>query len=163
GQLVPGKHRPMITLDQYDHAQFLLGRHGKPRSSRHKYAYACVFVCEFCGHPISATHQKKTLKGTGQIRTYDLYYCHYARKYPDKCTQGLYTNALQLDTQILQEIERFTISEELCGWALEIIREQSANEETQGKVLCDRAKGTLDSLRRQRENLTRMRIQEEID
>src|SRR5262249_22870511 len=39
GQLYQGRHAPMVTLEEYDRVQVLIGRKGKPRPQRHHFAF----------------------------------------------------------------------------------------------------------------------------
>ena len=46
GRQYEGKHDPMITLEEYDRVQILLGRKGKPRPKRHTFAFTGFIRCE---------------------------------------------------------------------------------------------------------------------
>ena len=85
GQLYEGKHPTMITLQEFDYVQVLLGRKGRPRPKRHHYAYTGAFTCGQCGGSISATFKEKILKSTNQLKQYTLYYCINARKNKGAC------------------------------------------------------------------------------
>lgn len=44
-----GKHEKMITLEEYDRVQKLLGREGKPRPKTHHFAFTGSLRCSECG------------------------------------------------------------------------------------------------------------------
>ena len=39
GEIYHGKHEPMVTEEEFDRVQALLGRKGKPRPKRHEFAF----------------------------------------------------------------------------------------------------------------------------
>jgi site-specific DNA recombinase len=162
GKELPGKHEPMVSLDEYDRVQFILGREGKPRPARHGYAYAGMMRCGECGGLISGTRVRKILKGSGKVKIYVFYYCHDARKHR-KCSQGLYTNAVDIDAQILEEIEKFTIMPEFRDWALDALREQGDEENVTLSKIQGAHLEALSKAEKRVTNLTHMRIQDLID
>jgi DNA invertase Pin-like site-specific DNA recombinase len=52
---VEGKHPAMVTIEEFDRVQFLLGRKGRPRPKRYEYAYTGQVLCGECTGIISAT------------------------------------------------------------------------------------------------------------
>lgn len=56
GQIYPGAHKPMITDDEYERAQRLLGRRGKIGLTKHTFAFTGIIKCT-CGSGITA-HEK---------------------------------------------------------------------------------------------------------
>ena len=48
GQWYPGKHDPMITLEEFDRAQTLLGRPGRAKPKRHEFAFTGLICCGAC-------------------------------------------------------------------------------------------------------------------
>ncbi len=69
GKIYPGKHKPMITLEEYDRVQVLLGRKGKPRPKKHEFAYTGVLRCEECGCVYTAETKTKVIKSTKEVRS----------------------------------------------------------------------------------------------
>lgn len=45
GEWHPGKHTPIISLEEYDRAQLILGKRGKPRLGVNGYAYTGLIKC----------------------------------------------------------------------------------------------------------------------
>jgi DNA invertase Pin-like site-specific DNA recombinase len=55
GNWYTGSHDPMITEEEFNHVQVLLGRHGSPRPSRHlNFAFTGLIRCGECGAAITA-------------------------------------------------------------------------------------------------------------
>ena len=53
-ELIKGAHEPMITKAEYDRAQAILGRNGKPQPQTRSFAYTGQIVCGECGCTITA-------------------------------------------------------------------------------------------------------------
>jgi len=54
GQWYPGKHDPMITLEEFDRAQTLLGRPGRAKPKRHEFAFTGLICCGACSGSVTA-------------------------------------------------------------------------------------------------------------
>jgi DNA invertase Pin-like site-specific DNA recombinase len=76
---VQGKHPQMITLEEFDRVQQLLGKKGKPRPNRYAYAYTGQIICGDCGGVVSATFKEKLVGEKKELKSYILYYCICAR------------------------------------------------------------------------------------
>lgn len=64
GNWVKGNQEPMITAEEYDRAQLILGRRGKPRPHTHKFAFTGLMKCGVCGGMITAEEKvKRQLNG----------------------------------------------------------------------------------------------------
>ena len=46
GQLYKGNHDQMITMDEFDHVQILMGNKGKPRAQKHNFPFTGIMTCE---------------------------------------------------------------------------------------------------------------------
>src|SRR6266705_603849 len=54
GQWHEGKHERMITVEEYDRVQALLGRKGNPRATSHAFAFTGLIRCGDCGAMVTA-------------------------------------------------------------------------------------------------------------
>ena len=163
GLYVQGKHDPMITLEEYDRVQFLLGRKGKPRPNRHEYAYAGLIKCGECGGTVSATYKQKFIKQTGKLKEYSLYYCFCSRKRKNNCLQGRYTNSNLLDQAIEEEIVSFTIHSKFKDWVFNIIDQLKDAESINENKIDEMQKETLAQTHKQIETLTQLRLREMLN
>lgn len=75
GNWYKGKHEPMITKDEYDIVQRMLGKYGKPISRTHAFDLTGLLRCKGCGSAITATRKTKHYKKTGNTATYTYYHC----------------------------------------------------------------------------------------
>jgi hypothetical protein len=161
GQLHPGKHEPMVSLEEFDRVQMLLGRKGKPRPKTHAFAFTGAIRCEECDCLYTAIEKTKLIKSTGKLKTFVYYFC--TRKKRDmECTQRKHLRVEDLEAQITAELGKLTILPEFRDWALEILRESNDRKiGDRAKVHENLSKAILQT-QRQLDNLTGMRYRELI-
>lgn len=138
GNWYRGSHPPMITENEYDKVQVLLGRKGTPRPIRHSFAYTGLIRCGDCGRTITAEEKHQLIcpvcrtkfayrsrercprcntpisemKAPTLLR-YEYYHC--IKKKRPYCAQGA-TRAEDLDTQIQEYLSRLEVSEHVLRW-----------------------------------------------
>jgi site-specific DNA recombinase len=155
GKTFPGKHQPMVTLDEFDRVQSLLHRCSVVRPKRYEFAYTGMIRCGDCG--FSVTAEEKT-NPYGSHYTY--YHCS-RRRLDYRCRQP-YVQLRAIEDQIRQFLEQIAIPDQLHRWALEKL-EHTAEERTQEQELQRRSvEKACESAARQLENLTRMRLRDLI-
>jgi hypothetical protein len=52
----------MITLEEFDRVQFLMGKKGKPRPKKHTFAFTGFIRCGECGCLYTAETKRKFIK-----------------------------------------------------------------------------------------------------
>ncbi len=162
GQLHQGKHEPMITMDEYDKVQIILGRAGKPRPKTHQFAYTGLIKCDECGCFHTAEHKTKLIKSTGELRKYTYYHCT-RRKVDIDCSQRKVLSEEKLEEQFEEILEGYTILPEFRKWALDVLNEQNDTEiEDRTKVYEMQHKNLTDT-QKELDELTRMRYRNLID
>ena len=57
GRTYRGKHRPMVTLDEFARMQQLLGRPSQSRPQQHTFAYTGLIKCAVCGMSVTAENK----------------------------------------------------------------------------------------------------------
>ncbi len=119
-----GKHHQMITEEEYDKIQIILGRKGKPRPKTHKFAYTGLIRCGECGCSITAEDKiKKQINGN--IHRYTYYHCTKRKKIP--CSQKN-IRVENLEKQIKNVLEKIEIPNKFYQWALDELRERNKKE-----------------------------------
>lgn len=156
-----GNHKPMITSEEYDRAQIILGRKGKPRSQTHDFAYTGQIICEVCGSMYTASEKKKIIIGTGELKTYTYYHCTKKKKEVD-CDQVPMT-LQELEEQIDVELERYTILPKFQEWALEILNKNNDKEIEERTKIYETRHKSLTETQKELDTLTKMRYRELID
>ncbi len=127
GEDFAGNHKAMITLEQFDYVQKLLGAKGKPRKRGDELAYSSIMVCGECGCSVVGECREKLVKSTGTVKTYVYYHCtRKSEKRP--CTQNAYTTLPALEQQIRDELSKYTILPEFRDIALKVLRRNNKIE-----------------------------------
>ncbi|PIR89609.1 MAG: hypothetical protein COU07_01795 [Candidatus Harrisonbacteria bacterium CG10_big_fil_rev_8_21_14_0_10_40_38] len=140
-QLYKGNHEPMITEEEFDRVQKILGRKGKPRPKEHRFAFTGLMRCANCGAMVTAEEKVKRQKN-GNVHTYIYYHC--TKRIDTKCPEKMVELA-ELNQQIDAAIGEFAISERFKDWAIQYLHELRKEEaqshqsvfENKQKVLSD--------------------------
>lgn len=157
-----GAHKPLVTSEEFDRVQFLLGRKGKPRPKKHKFAFTGMIRCGECGCLITAEHKYKNIKNTDEVRKHTYYHCT-RRKKEYVCSQRRVIREQDLEQQVADEIGKLTILPEFEDWALEVLQESNDKEIEDRQTIHETQNRTLEDTQRQLDNLTKMRYRELID
>ena len=126
GKWYKGKHKAMITKEEYDRIQFLMGRAGKPRPYTHVFAYTGLMRCAGCSARITAEEKFKHQKN-GNKHHYVYYRCT-GGKSPD-CTEGS-VEVKVLEKQIDDFLSKIEIPPEFHEWAVEELKKLHEKEKT---------------------------------
>ncbi|MFA7170185.1 MAG: recombinase family protein, partial [Candidatus Paceibacterota bacterium] len=157
-----GKHDRMVTFEEYDRVQMLLGRKGKPRPISHEFAFTGSIRCSFCGCLYTAETKKKIIKKTGEVKEYTYYHCTRRSK-KIKCDQRKSIPSDQLEIAIEKEIEKYTILPEFLEWALEGINRKNDTEIEDRTKVYEMQHTNLIETQKELDELTKMRYRQLID
>lgn len=160
--LYKGKHKPMITPEEYDQTQIILGRKGKPRPKKHSFAFTGVFHCGECGCLHTAQRKEKIIKETGELKKYTYYHCT-RRKTKVNCSQRKYLNELELELQIKEELGGFMILPEFREWALDVLNERNDVEIEDRSKVYKMLQKSHNQKQDELDELTKMRYRRLID
>jgi site-specific DNA recombinase len=161
GQLYQGKHEPMITVEEFDKVQQILGRDGKPRQHKFQYAYTGIMTCAECGSAITATTKFKMVKSTGLNKSYTYYYCTN-RKVGKNCQSRQPLTVKELEEQIISEVENVSITELFLQVAKEALKKNAGELIEQAyKIELQQIK-QIQLIEKELKNLLQLRIANEI-
>ena len=154
GELYPGSHEPMITQNEFESVQKLLGR-PQSRPKRKSFAYTGMIRCSECGSMITA--EEKTNR-------YGYHYTYYrcAKKkggINNRCGQK-YVRLEDLENQIVAFLDTIRISEKYFEWALsqlKNIRDEEMRSRGQDQESLDRS---LKGCQRKLDNLLQMKLRD---
>jgi site-specific DNA recombinase len=157
-ELYKGKHEPMISLEQYESVQQILGNKLKRKERKNNFAFTGIITCGNCGCQITAEEKTKYIKSENIHRTYTYYRCTHRK--PDIFCDETAVTLPELEEQIINEIEKFAIHSDFKDWALGIIKNMNQKEIDDRKHQYKMLEKKYQSLQKQLDNLTKMRIKE---
>lgn len=159
GRWYKGAHDAMVTKAEFDRAQALLGRPGRPRSQRHSFPFTGMIRCGGCGAMVTAEEKWKRQKN-GNVHHYVYYRCT-KRKRP-RCPEPPIERKT-LERFIKDCLLRLAISARLHAWAMK--RLDGAFEEDRKKrgAIYANVKQTLGGITAQLTELIRMRASRLIE
>lgn len=162
GTLTQGHHQPMITMEEFDLAQKILGERGKPRSGINAHAYTSLIKCGECGCSIVAKTNMKYVKRDDKMAVYVHYYC--IRKSDARpCDQTKYTKLEDLEAEIDTQLAQYTILPEFRDWALEILNRSHKIEVSERSKLYAMQQQKRQQLQEQLDKLVDMRTSDLLD
>ncbi len=119
-RLYPASFPALMTQEEYDKIQALLGRHGNKRFAARKQFVLRGFIrCGECGCMITAEEKVRHYKN-GQSQRFTYYHC--TRKRP--CSQRRYVREDDLYQQCVDELNHWELIPELYEWTMEELNRQ---------------------------------------
>lgn len=178
---VMGKHHPIITKDEFERIQVMLGSKGQPHLAKYEFPYKGVLKCGECGAAITAEHKWqiicpncKTKFNRGraviqcpgcntkihEMKNYKLLhyiYYHCTKKAHPDCSQGCITLE-KIEEQIRNELKRFEISEKFKDWAIQHLNELNDNEVVDRETIRKSQQSVYNDCVKRLDNLLRLKI-----
>ena len=153
-----GIHKPMITREEYDRIQFLLGRKSYPHPKRHEIAYRGPIKCGGCGAMITAEEKVKHQKN-GNTHRYTYYHC--TRRKDPNCREPAIEEA-ELEKQIAAELATIEIPPAFKDWALARLKEANTQEVSDREHIYGAQRREYEACVRKVDNLIDMRANGEL-
>jgi site-specific DNA recombinase len=127
GTLYEGSYKPMITLEEFDKIQEILGRKGRAKEHKHQFAFTGFIRCGCCGCAVTASRKLKRIKATGEYRTYTFYHCT-KRKGSAACGDKHYTTEQEMAAMIGNELQKLALVPLWKQWAFETVKDDYEDE-----------------------------------
>jgi len=158
----PGKHTPLISLDEFNRIQEILGPRGcKRKPKKYDFTYSGMFKCGNCGCGVTAEYKTKYLQIKKEMKRYNYYHCTH-KKRELNCKQGS-VEEKEITADIAERLKRLEIHPILLDWALEYLEKQKGVEEKENKIIKVNKKDKTKELTAQLSELTKMRFRNLID
>ena len=148
-QLYKGNHEPMITEEEFDRVQKLLGRVGRPRPKEHRFAFTGLMRCGNCDAMITAEEKIKRQKN-GNVHHYVYYHC---TKSKDKDCPEKTIELKDLNIKIDSLIKNLTISDKFKDWAIKYLHEIRQNEAVSNQSILETKQKSLARITNQLQSL----------
>jgi DNA invertase Pin-like site-specific DNA recombinase len=153
GRALPGKHQPIVSLEEFDRVQRLLGRPGRARPSAREFAYTGMIRCGACG--LAVTAEEKTNR-FGSKYTY--YHCT-RRRGAFMCDQP-YVNRDRLEEQLVAFLGSIAITERVRQWLLARFEKQALTETTDYDTRLASLSKSIEALDKELDTLTKLRLRD---
>jgi site-specific DNA recombinase len=155
GRSHKGAHTPIVTIDEFEQVQRLLGRKEKPRPQTRRFAFTGLIRCGECG--LLVTAEEKTNRFGSQ---YTYYHC--TRRRPNhQCRQPSIT-VQEMERQIEQFLATIVTAPKLDEW----VQRQLGNDVDARKRAIESqrqsAQQAIEATEREIANLTSLRIRDLI-
>ena len=165
-----GVHKPMITIDEFDLAQKILGRNGKPREVTREFSYThwlqCICGsstkaevrirkwCYACKAKFNAEKHDVCPKCGGELSDHTMIDIRYGcnRKKDPHCKQPS-ISLKELEKQIDAKLATFTLPQKYIDWTMEVLREQHAKESTQRQAIEKNQQNSIMFIKKKLDNL----------
>lgn len=158
GNIYVGNHKPMITRDEYDTIQIMLGRKNPQKITQREMLYRGPMTCGECGAMITAEEKVKRPKN-GKVHHYTYYHCT-KRKDPN-CSQKSIEEK-ELERQIAEELGKIEIPPDFKDWALARLKTQNSHEVEDRERIYNLQRHDYDACVKKIDNLIDMRANQEI-
>jgi len=152
-ELMDGAHEPMITLDEFERAQYLMERRTQPRPKEKFFAYTGLITCGECGAAVTAEH-----KVNRYGHKYVYYHCT-KRKRGVRCSQRVIEEK-ELESQIQAFLESLSIPRDFRDWALQAIDSLGEEEARADAAKTQSMKNRLASISSELDSLIDMKLRD---
>ncbi len=157
GKESKGKHKPLISLDEYNRIQELLGLRGnKKKPKRHDFLYSGLFTCAHCQCAITAEKKTKYIKSKNKFNSYHYYHCTHKKK-DIVCKEGS-VEEKEINKEIINKLDKLKINKVFLNWALEYLDSQKSKEKKEVKLINETKAFKIKKIEEELSQLTTMRI-----
>ncbi len=151
GKLEKGKHRPMITKDEFKKIQLILNRNTVPYYSKYNNYYSGLIKCGKCSSIITGYAKTKNYAIQGVTHHH---YLRCTKHNNSKCTQKQLKRD-QLDTLVVAELNNLILPKSLETHILHLIASQIKKEQKMIPHISFQVKQKLEAIEDQIEALTK--------
>lgn len=157
-EIYEGKHPKMVTMEEFEQVQILLGRRHVPRPKIYESLTSGLVMCP-CGASVVVDNTKKKIKLTGALKIFQYARCSRNKK-GQQCTQPQIP-LNELERQMDQFLGRIRITPAFHEWAIKNINRVRENEETFQAAQVDALRKAHDNCQKKLNNLLELRISPE--
>jgi hypothetical protein len=153
GKTYPGKHEPMVTLDQFDRVQEILGHPRHPRPKTREFAFTGLIRCGSCG--LSVTAEERT-----QRHGHRYIYYHCTKRRIDNWCEEPYVQVSELERQIVEFLREIAIPDKFHDWLvakLDRVAKRNRNASAAKQLSLEQARAGVE---KELDNLTKLRIRD---
>jgi len=157
GQLKDGQHKPIVSKEEFEKAQQLLGTVPTAKPKTISFPYTGLFTCGACGLSITAEKKKKP-----SGREYTYYHCTRQKYITPRCTEPS-IEVKTLEAQIEEFLDRVTLHKAQYDWLCKAMENTAPEDQKQRQEALQGQERAIADLERQLSNLTDLRLKELVD
>jgi site-specific DNA recombinase len=131
GEYYQGKHKTMITKEEFEKVQTIMGNKSATRPSSKTFAFTGLMKCDECGSAITAEEKKKYYRKTNNHAHYIYYHCTH-RKTGNTCKQGSIEQK-ELEKQFLESLDKISIPHNFAQFAIDNLYRIQQEDQRLGK------------------------------
>lgn len=143
GELNQGKHEPMITVQEFERVQEIMGKRDAIRPQKETFAFTGLMKCGSCGCSITAESKVKKCKN-GNSHYYTYYHCT-KKKVEIKCEEKC-VEVRKLEVMFKEKLADLQISDAFKAWAIKHLHEVRTVEADSNKIAVSAASKELTSV-----------------
>lgn len=162
GRTYVGKQTPMITVEEYDRVQSLLGKRDVPRPSKHVFTFSRLFRCAECECIVTAEHRTKYIKSKATNHFYTYYHCTRRKRQVD-CSQRACLTEDELTRRLVRALHKFSVPKAFCDWTVRVLKDEASLDQARAERETDRLAAERMAVQGQLSRLTDLRVRDLID
>ncbi len=155
GRVYQGAHEPVVSIEEFERVQQLLGRREKPRAQKYHFSFTGMIRCGECGHLVTAENK------TNRYGSHYIYYHCTKRKFDYRCQQRSVT-AAELERQIIEFLGTIAVPQRLHDWITSQRQKHSHTRESLAESSKQSSQKALEATERALTNLTSLRVRDLI-
>lgn len=159
GEVYPGKHEPMVTEEEFERIQVLIGRSTRSRPKRRQFPFRGMIRCGECNSSITAEEKQKSTRSG--VHHYTYYHCT-KRKRGVRCSQPCIRRE-DLERQIKEGLSRISIDADFMNLALKYLDEACDEEIKDRSAIQESLKHAHGENEKKLTNLTDLRLKGLMD
>jgi hypothetical protein len=156
GVVSPGKHEPVLSLEEFDRVQAHLGRAGVTKPQRQSFAFTGLIRCGACNRLITAEH-KVNRHGTH----YTYYHCAGRSRLAGCLEPSVEHEALK--GQLRAFVERLRLHHEIEPWVWDELARDDEERAARGRAVHLSLRSSLAAVETELRELTGLRTRQLID
>ena len=156
GETYKGAHEPMVTPEEFERAQDVLGRPSRARPVHHDFTFAGLLHCASCGRALVA---EAHVKPSGKRYVY--YRCHQ-RGQRQPCTEPALPEETFRD-QLAGDLARMSLAPETAGWIRDNLKHSFEGEVIQLRTARESLESAVRHVTAEEETLLTLRLRGSID
>ncbi len=161
GKLYQGNHVAMVTPQEYDQVQIILGKKTQARPKKHSFPFTGTMICGECRGAITAETKVRFSKKQNRNLVHCYYHCGHQKKHVT-CHQRGGISSEELEAMIDEKLRKSTILPEFTAWALSVLQDRHQLEIDTSNSLYENQQKALLDLEKQRGNLLQMKMKAQI-